>query len=219
MNYGIWDAVTLTSKLAWAERVLARNPDATDAVESIFDSYAQERHSMGGELIKTVKAATLMVSSRNRFLQIARNALVRVAVPLASKHMLRGMAQLDLKYKPSYSKFIIPSGWFTTNLTYPGHRLPNLILADGTRLYKLVDRTRYTWVYCNMEAPEGEDENGQNCIYVTPAMEQTSVPEIAQSVLKTPQVILVRPDLFVAAVDATTDAVLEAFGEDCYTTM
>jgi len=221
MNYGIWDAITLVSKIAWAERVLADHPEAKDAAEEILASYAEERHSMGRELVSKVKLATSIVTTRNSYLQKFRNALMQTVVPFVDKDMMRTAGQLDLAYKPSYSRFILPAPtyWFSSKsyICQPGQRLPNLVLEDGSKLYKQIDRVRHTWICINVMEPTDAVER---CIRVTPAKEQTSVPAISKETLASPQAILVRPDLFVAAVDDSFEklesAVKSIFGEQCF---
>merc|ERR1712007_355661 len=80
----------------------------------------------------------------------------------------------------------------------PGQRLPNLVLDDGSRLYDRVGRERHTWICVNSTMPS--EQTGDRCIGVTLAKEQASVPAISEDVIARPQAVLVRPDLFVAAV-------------------
>ena len=138
--------------------------------------------------------------------------------------MMRTMGQLDLAYNSSYSRFILPAptSWFMSKsyICRPGQHLPNLVLDDGTKLYKQVDPARHTWICFNSAThPDKMD----HCIHVTPGKEQTSVPAIPEETLAKPQVILVCPDLFVAAVDDSFDeleaAAKDVFGTKCYTFM
>jgi len=224
MNYGIWDAVTLVSKLAWAERVLKSNTEAKESPEKILASYEEERYAMGQELVSNVKLATSVVTTRNPYLQFLRNSLIRIILPRFKSNMMRIAGQLDLAYKPSYSRFILPAptSWFMSKsyICYPGQRLPNLVLEDGSKLYKQVDRARYTWICVNLTKPAA---TADRCVHVVPAKAQTSVPAISEKTLAKPQVILVRPDLFVAAVDDTYEkleaTVKKVFGSECYAAM
>lgn len=224
MNYGIWDAVTLISKLAWAERVLKNNTEAKEAPEEILASYEEERHSMGLELVSNVQFATSLVTTRNPYIQMLRNCLIQIVLPRFKTNMMRIAGQLDLAYKPSYSRFILPAptSWFESKsyICYPGQRLPNLVLDDGSKLYKQVDRVRYTWICVNITK---STDTADRCVHVIPAKAQTSVPAISETTLAKTQVILVRPDLFVAAVDDTYEeleaTIKKAFGSECYAAM
>jgi hypothetical protein len=152
--------------------------------------------------------------------------VIRNIFPYVKQDIWRKAGQLDLAYKPSYSRFILPAptSWFRSNhfIGCPGHRMPNILLEDGSKLYKQIDRVRYTWISINVATPSATPDRH---IYITPAQakEQTSVPTISDDTLAKPQAILVRPDLFVAAVNDSF-AELEAaaknvFGMECYATM
>lgn len=229
MNYGIWDAVTLVSKIAWAERVHKEHPKATEAFEEILASYATERRSMGQQMVTGVKIATEVLTTTNRYLQTFRDFMMRNLVSYVEKDMMRTTGQLDIAYKPSYSQFILPvptSSWlFKSNdyICYPGQRLPNLMIDNGSRLYKQVGRVRYTYVCVNLKNPPATSDN---CIHISPLKEQTSIPAISADTLASPQTILVRPDLYVAAVELGHDsfekleaAVKNIFGSECYAAM
>lgn len=229
MNYGMWDAVSLLSKIAWAERVHNEHPDATEAIEEILASYVSERHSMGQKLVSGVKIATWVATTTNRYLQTFRNFMMRNLVSYVEKDIMRTVGQLDLAYKPSYSQFILPvptSSWLFKSKDYichPGQRLPNLIIENGSRLYKQVDRVRYTYICVNLTNPPA---TADNCIHIAPQKEQISIPAISGETLASPQTILVRPDLYVAAVELGHDsfekleaAVKNVFGAECYAAM
>lgn len=226
MNYGIWDAVTLVSKISWAERVLKEHPEATVAADAILGSYDKERHSMGEELISRVSFATNIVTTRHRPLQRIRNFAMRHILSFFKQDIMRNAGQLDLAYKPSYSHFIlpVPGSWFWPKnfIAQPGHRVPNIVLEDGSKLYKQIDRVHHTWICINIQAPPTTSDHH---IYITPSKqkEQTSVPAISDETLARPQAILVRPDLFVAAVDDSVEAlhvaVKHVYGVECFTAM
>jgi len=105
-------------------------------------------------------------------------------------------------------------------ICHPGQRLPNLTLDDGSKLYKKVDRVRYTWICVNLSTPL---DAADRCIRITPAKEQTSIPAISEETLTRAQAILVRPDLFVAAVDDSFEklsaTVKNVFGAESYASM
>lgn len=205
MNYGMQDAFNLMWKLAWAERAVARDPSSKESVKFILDTYNDERHTVGAALIQGVGVATQVVSTRNWFLQTCRNFIMRNAIPLVSKNVVRKLGQLELKYDPSCSPIILEKGGWTSNyICKPGERLPNLRLEDGSVLHSHVDRVHHTWIYLNMEEPSQSTHGSDiKMTSVVPMDEkhQTSAPSIPQSTLKQRQIVLVRPDLFVAGVD------------------
>jgi len=204
MNYGMQDAINLLWKLAWAERAAARDPPAKESVDFILSTYGDERHAVGMALIQVVDIATLVVTTRNWFLQLCRNFIMHNVLPVMSKDGVRTMGQLDLKYDPGCSKIIVEKGFWDRFICKPGERLPNLRLKDGSLLHSHVDRVRHTWIFLNMEALSSS-LGGMTAISVIPVdeKEQTSAPVISQSTLMRPQVLLVRPDLWVAGCDKT----------------
>merc|ERR1712110_688933 len=101
-----------------------------------------------------------------------------------------------------------------------------LVVWSVQELHLQIDRVRYTWICVNLTKKEADTSTtGCRCcvVHVTPAKAQTSVPAISETILAKTQVILVRPDLFVAAVDDTYEkleaAIKKAFGSECYAAM
>ena len=201
MNYGMQDAHNLMWKLAWAERAASRDPSSTESVKFILDTYNDERHSVGAALIQGVGLATQVMATRNWFLQMCRNFVMRNAIPLVSKDAVRKLSQLELNYDPSCTQILLEKDSWTNFVCKPGERLPNLRLEDGSLLHSHVDRVHHTWIYLNTEAPNSA-LGGAKVVCVVPMDEkdQTSVPSIPQSTLKQCQVVLVRPDVWVAGV-------------------
>jgi hypothetical protein len=120
-----------------------------------------------------------------------------------AKDVVRKIGQLDLKYDPSCSQIILKKEGWTNYICKPGERLPNLRLEDGSLLHSHVDRVHHTWIYLNTEAPSDESSLGSaKVVSVVPMHEkdQTSAPPIPQATLKQSQIVLVRPDLWVAGV-------------------
>jgi len=134
---------------------------------------------------------------------------MRFLFPIYGTEFLRGIAELDVHYRSGASNLIFDKGQSWTKFAcFPGQRVPNLRLTDGSHLHSHVDRVRHTFVYLNAELPS-EIPAGLRAARVSvtpsPAAEQISVPAIADSVLTKPQVILVRRDQFVAGVDKSFD--------------
>jgi len=96
----------------------------------------------------------------------------------------------------------------------PGQRVPNIRLDDGTRLYSLLDRSRHTWLYLNSPSDSvyktEAAADSANEVKGKPAENslQASVPSIPVKALTAQQVLLIRPDQFVAGVDETKEELL-----------
>lgn len=216
MNYGMQDAINLMWKLAWAERAAARDPSSIESTEFILKSYNDERHTMGEALIKGVGFLTQAVTTRYWILQKIRNFVIRIVFPLRFKDGVRSVSQLDLVYDPSSSEIIVENDGTEEFICKPGERLPNLGLDDGSLLYSKIDRVHHTWVYLNQSVPD-TTMGGATAISAIPMDEkdQVSVPVIPESNLKKPQVVLVRPDLWVAGIDETAEKVWNDLSEYC----
>merc|ERR1712013_43379 len=92
-------------------------------------------------------------------------------------------------------------GWTPSSyVCSPGQRLPNILLEDGSKLYSRVDRTRFTWVVLNHHTDAFPVEEGFVEVVAAIADEQVSDPPIPAAAYAAPQVLLVRPDQFVAGV-------------------
>lgn len=248
MNYGMQDACNLIWKLAWVKRATDRAGTAAIADSStdlILQSYHEERHTTGNELVQNVGMVTWIITTRNPFVQMIRNTLMRWVFSAPDGDNVRRMGQLELKYSHTPSRILVRHsnhhasffsrvwGWiFGSNkkknyICQPGERLPNLKLSTGLKLHELVDRRRHTVLLLNLDAPQrSPGKDTMNMVgSVTPAdtFQQVSEPPISGAALTTPQVVLVRPDLYVAAVGATMDELLwrlrETWDETMVTTM
>lgn len=231
MNYGMQDACNLVWKLAWASRVQQRFPKAAkESVECILQSYHDERYSMGHYLVNVVEWATWIITTRNPVLQKLRNFALRLFFANTAGDNIRKVGQLDLKYYASSSRLVVPdttsSWWYVLGvsskpfLCQAGERLPNAVLDNESTLHQIVDRKRHTWVFLNQPAdnsdkgandkPEDGNSDGPSTVHATlaPFAKQTSVPVLSEVAVTAPQVLLVRPDLFVAGVAATQEDLL-----------
>lgn len=228
MNYGMQDACNLVWKLAWAKRVQQRFPEAAkESVERILQSYHEERFSTGKDLVKVVEWATWMITTRNPVLQKLRNFAFRLFFAHTAGDNIRKLGQLDLKYYAASSRLVVPdttsSWWYVLGvsskpfLCLAGERLPNVLLDNDSKLHQLVDRKRHTWVFLNLPVDKsanhdepGKNGDGSTTVHATlaPFAKQTSVPILSEVAVTAPQVLLVRPDLFVAGVAATQEELL-----------
>lgn len=218
MNLGIQDAKNLLWKLAWAKRVMKdasneeEKAEATATVETILGSYHSERHALGQDLIKSVENATKLLSSRNWFVQFIRDMLIRFLLPSDhAKNDFRKAGQLELAYTPESSPIIIKKKTSKTYICIPGQRLPNIRLDDGSHLHSHIDRIRHTWVFLNKAGSESLPNSYSKVANVIPATfdAQVSVPLILEKTYGAQQVLLVRPDQFVAGVGETQEELLD----------
>ena len=218
MNTGMMDAMNLVWKLAWAERCRKQGGGNAD-IETILDSYNAERYAQGKDLLKMVEPSTIFLSSQNFFIRILRRFLLTWIVPLLVPRNIRAVSQLEIKYFNKTSTIVAPhvSRKFVCQ---PGERLPNLKLADGSRLYDYMDRnSHHFWVVLSPDptAPaitvDDAGVKGLKTIEVGLAADQSQPPKISATALEEPQAILVRPDLYVASIGSTVDAVWEEMGQ------
>jgi len=219
MNLGIQDANNILWKLAWAKRILdnastdGEKAEAEAAADIIIGSYDTERHALGQNLVKSVQKATGVLATRNPFVRFIRNSIIRLVIPRnGTPDNFRRAGQLELAYPPDSSAVIIKTNKASKHryICYAGQRLPNIRLIGGSNLHSQIDRVHHTWVFLNHHSSESVLPEG-HIAYVSAAKfnEQVSVPVISEEAYATKQVLLVRPDLFVAGVDETRESLLE----------
>eukprot|EP00532_Pseudo-nitzschia_australis_P010321 CAMPEP_0168241752 /NCGR_PEP_ID=MMETSP0140_2-20121125/22970_1 /TAXON_ID=44445 /ORGANISM="Pseudo-nitzschia australis, Strain 10249 10 AB" /LENGTH=236 /DNA_ID=CAMNT_0008176639 /DNA_START=1 /DNA_END=711 /DNA_ORIENTATION=- len=221
MNLGIQDANNLLWKLAWAKRILEAASDeeeqaqADACVDVILDSYHSERHVLGQKLIRSVEIATKLLNSKNLFVQYVRDIYIQIALRTGqAKNNFRKMGQLEMAYSPDSSPIIIESKINKRCIVSPGQRVPNIRLEDGSRLHSHIDRVRHTWVFLNSAESSSTpalEASGAKVVSLIPSKigDQVSVPKISKRAFVAQQVLLVRPDQFVAAVKDTQEQILE----------
>ncbi|KAL3774074.1 hypothetical protein ACHAWO_005281 [Cyclotella atomus] len=216
MNLGIQDANNILWKLAWAKRNFddastdEEKAKAAAVADIIIGSYDTERHALGQNLVKTVQKATGVLATRNPFVRFLRNSTIRLVIPReGTPNNFRKAGQLELAYPPDFSanRYIVTLDFNATLF----------LLEDGSNLHSHIDRVHHTWVFLN-HSPELSGSEG-HMAYVSAAKlkEQVSVPVISEEAYAAKQVILVRPDQFVAGVDQTREALwdeLKAAGLD-----
>lgn len=229
MNLGMQDANNLMWKLAWSKRILKASSSEEDyakaqtIVDAILETYNTERHSLGREIVKQVEFATKMLAISNPVMKFFRAEFLRFMVPSETAKMnFRKMGQLEVAYAPSSSTLIFENhSWTAHYICSPGERLPNIQLEDGSKLFSRIDRSKYTWVILNHDDGEDDEEAseaesllaswGANILRVSAADvdQQVSFPVISQKAYAAPQVLLVRPDEFVAGVGPSVEYFLD----------
>jgi hypothetical protein len=220
MNLGIQDANNILWKLAWAKRIMdnasseEEKAAAAASVDIILGSYHTERHALGQNLVQSVQKATGVLATKNPFMRFLRNMVIWIIASRdGTQNNFRKAGQLELAYPAESSAIIIESVKASKNIICsPGQRLPNIRLSDGTHLHSHIDRVNHTWVFLN-DASGASVSDGQvsyqKIVHVTASAKQVSVPIISKQALTAQQVILVRPDLFVAGIGETRQELLD----------
>jgi len=231
MNLGMQDSNNLLWKLAWSKRILKASSSeedynkAKEDVDVILKTYDTERRSLGMVIVEQIEFATKMLAVSNPVIKFFRNEFLRHVVPSDSAMMnFRKMGQLDLAYEPSSSTLIFENyhSWMTHYICSPGQRLPNILLQDGSKLHSHIDRVYHTWVILNSSNDNNDfDDEASEAASIPASWEakiirvvaadgelQISVPVISHNAYAAPQVILVRPDQFVAAVGTSPESII-----------
>ena len=223
MNLGIQDANNISWKLAWVKRILdnASNDEektaAAASADIIIGSYDTERRALGQSIVGSIKKATTVLATKNPFVRFVRNMILRVAVPRnGTQNNFRKAGQLELSYPPKSSSIIVDISKLPKNayICSPGNRLPNIRLKDGSHLHDHIDRVYHTWVFLN-HIPESsrskEQVSYQKVVHVSASEynHQVSIPLISKQAYAAEQVLLVRPDQFVAGVGNSMQALIE----------
>lgn len=128
MNTGIQDAANLSWKLA---AVLHGAPDA------LLDTYQAERHPVGEEVLRISGTMIRLAMMRSRFARALRGLVGGTAlrVPAIHRRLTGRLSALGFRYRA-------PGG--EHRLT--GTRMPDVALADGTRLYEALRGGRFVVV-------------------------------------------------------------------------
>jgi 2-polyprenyl-6-methoxyphenol hydroxylase-like FAD-dependent oxidoreductase len=229
MNLGMQDVTNLLWKLAWSKRILRASSSEEDYVEAkqvvdvILGTYHSERHALGQEMVQSIGLATKMLAIKHPLIEFFRNELLRFVLPSnTAKQNFRKMGQLDLAYAPSSSSLLFENtSWTAHYICSPGQRLPNIRLEDGSHLHSHIDRVKHTWVILNYDSDNDNDSDKAEaplkfsskakivCAMASGFENQVSVPAISEKAYAASQVLLVRPDQFVAGVGASTEALMD----------
>ncbi|MQY15690.1 Anhydrotetracycline monooxygenase [Streptomyces sp. RB5] len=178
MNTGLQDAANLGWKLAgvlngWAP-------------ESLLDTYQAERHPVGKAVLRSSGAIVRMARAQSRMLRTVRTvAATVVSHSRPAQHRALGqITGLGYHYPAPHGAHKLA-----------GHRAPDLVLADGRRLYEALREGKFVLVSADgAGAAEGREDR---------------VVRIGRRD-ENPQALLVRPDGYIAwASDAPATADLE----------
>ncbi|MEO8875084.1 MAG: FAD-dependent monooxygenase [Polyangiaceae bacterium] len=131
MNTGIQDAANLAWKLALVVK--------TGAHDSLLDTYEEERHPVGAQLLKTTDRMFSMNTTRSHAMIALRNFVVRRVAPQIIKTKARGAAfrflsELDIAYPKS--SIVIEKGAGLASTLRAGERAPDAPV-DGSTLFEI----------------------------------------------------------------------------------
>ncbi|PSL52723.1 2-polyprenyl-6-methoxyphenol hydroxylase-like FAD-dependent oxidoreductase [Saccharothrix carnea] len=128
MNTGLQDAANLSWKLA---AVLRGAPDA------LLDTYHAERHPVGEEVLRVSGTMIRLAMARSRFARALRGLVGGTAlrVPAIHRRLTGRLTALGFRYRHAAGEH---------RLT--GTRMPDVPLADGTRLYEALRGGRFVLV-------------------------------------------------------------------------
>lgn len=194
MNTGLQDAANLAWKLALVCRGTAG--------DRILDSYSPERSAIGDLVLKNAGRMTRVALFRARWLQLARNGIVRAAarLPAFRRRLVGDLSELDLYYPDSPLNG--PSIGRGAALE-PGDRAPDCPLVGSsmrkTRLFEKLRAGRF--VLLSGETPPALPETLADLV-------QTAQFAAGTEAYRPEVLYLIRPDGYVAmtAPDARPDA-------------
>jgi hypothetical protein len=222
MNYGMQDAMNVVWKLAWICRAMDDHDHEDDnddhdneckwtpGMEMVLQSYEAERRSLGAELLVRTERGSQFVMSRNPLVRLVRYIFMRFFAKWIMLHGggLRAISQLTTDYAsvvsdaPSLFQASTSCDSAAAGCFRPGKRLPNLILADGSRLYEHIHRGRFTRLMLNGVGNNNNNNNNNKnepMVSVEVSRDQDQIPSIPRSILEAPHKLLVRPDLHIGA--------------------
>ncbi len=164
MNTGLQDAANLSWKLA---AVLRGAPDA------LLDTYQAERHPVGEEVLKVSGTMIRLAMMRSRVARTLRGLIGGTAlrIPAIHRKLTGRLTALGFRYRAPRGEHKLV-----------GTRMPDVALADGTRLYEALRGGRFVLV-----GKGNVDDWGDRVRAAAP-------------VDASPHTVLVRPDGYVAKV-------------------
>ena len=207
-TFGIQNVSNLLWKLAWVERCLNRYPMSTNGVQDILQSYHTEQRCnvMRYGWLDWVVA---LVDRRHSWACGLRNFLGRIMLQASSNYVQHFVCPSLSQSNGSKQIILSPRTWYwhfnaSEFLCRPGQRIPNFVLSDGTFMHQKIDKMRHTWVFINHDyLPEAFALDGDGLPWVCACLRELPAPSSLHASARScrPQVILVRPDLFVAGAE------------------
>ncbi|MFC4337422.1 FAD-dependent monooxygenase [Salininema proteolyticum] len=152
LNTGMQDAANLSWKLV---SVLNGAPEA------LLDTYESERHPVGEAVLRSSGAILRIGKLANPFLRLLRSASVPLAeLPAVNRKIASEVTALSVSYPA-------PRGAHRA----VGHRVPDLVLSDGRRLYEALRGGRFAAVNVGdvgSERVEAVESPGAPAVLVRP---------------------------------------------------
>jgi 2-polyprenyl-6-methoxyphenol hydroxylase-like FAD-dependent oxidoreductase len=189
MNAGIQDMVNLSWKLAMVLQGTAR--------PELLDTYETDRLPVIRALVAMTERATTMFNSTN---PIAHAALTRLAPLVLSSSKVQGKGAPRLgQISATYRGRPLAKGGGSIGGLQAGDRVPDVRLADGRRLYDLLDMSTLTLFTSGGEGRFADTHPQWDDVI---AVREVSLPG---HIAKGPAWLLVRPDGYLAAAGDTSD--------------
>ncbi|MGH7285221.1 MAG: FAD-dependent monooxygenase [Polyangiaceae bacterium] len=194
MNTGIQDAANLAWKLALVLKHGAR--------ESLLDTYDEERHPVGEQLLRTTDRMFSMNTTRMPAVVLLRNFVVRRIAPLflKAKSRVRGgfrfLSELDIAYPKS--SIVVEHGSGLSNEIRAGNRAPDAPLGSSSIFERTATLAHHLLVF------EDEDTNEAEAFSARvherhPFLKPIAIPKAADVARKrygidSRGIVIVRPD-------------------------
>jgi hypothetical protein len=142
MNTGIQDAYNLGWKLGLVSR--------GDAPAWILDTYHDERHRVGQYLLRNTDRLFALIAGGGTFGRVLRRLMPAIGVrvfgaPVIGRRIARFVSQTGIRYPhsplSSEGKEVKQLG---RHAPRAGDRVPDVVLAEGTRLFELLQGGQHT---------------------------------------------------------------------------
>lgn len=205
LNTGVQDAHNLVWRLAESRYA------TPERAEELLAAYETERRTTAAAMVGGVARVTsLMTSQRHIARHIRRTIAPRiVAKAFVQAKLARGVGMLNLSYSTRGASR-------DRDGLSAGRRLPNPELRDGGRLYDRLHPAGYNWVVLGGTSGAGASESGA----IDPeapgwmGLPVVAVPDSDLAQQERPfrrhQTVLVRPDLYIAAVGSDPESLTHA---------
>lgn len=138
LNTGLQDIYNL----AWKLKLVMQH----HASDKLLDSYHEERHPIGTDIVKKTEIFTRALHLKHPVLQTLRNLAIRTvnAIPKLRQTVVRHLAELCVNYRKS--RWVAEHG--NTTLLHAGDYLPDMVLNVGDtgqkgNLYDLLPNNKY----------------------------------------------------------------------------
>jgi 2-polyprenyl-6-methoxyphenol hydroxylase-like FAD-dependent oxidoreductase len=181
MNTGIQDAMNLGWKLAATVHGWAA-PD-------LLDSYQRERHPVGEMVLRMTDGAYQLVMSRSRLDAALRRLAIRtmLRIPRVRREIRGRLSGIGVHYAH-------PAG------THPwtGRRMPDMLDTDRHRVYEALRTGRFALVGAQHKTGPTGPTGVAGTAGIAADWSDRVVPVTVDLGAKTPAVVLVRPDGYVA---------------------